>query len=156
MIADDIQLSKSFWLREFLWSDSAARMGREIVPTESDINNLRRLCEELLQPIRDALGKPMAITSGLRPPWLNTLIGGAANSEHVDARAADFKVVGMTPYQVTMIISKMDLPWNQLIHEFGSWTHISIAPAAVPPKREIMTAARIDGKTHYLSGVVPT
>lgn len=149
----DLQLSKNFWLREFLWSDAAVRMGRNIVPTDADIKNLQRLCHEVLQPIRDAIAKPMVITSGLRPPWLNTLIGGARNSEHISARAADFKVVGMTPYEATMVISKMDLPWNQLIHEFGSWTHISVAIAGTNPNREILTATRADTKTVYSSGV---
>lgn len=151
----DQALSRSFWLREFLWSDMAARMGKQVVPTEQQINDLRRLCTELLQPIRDELGKPIVITSGLRPVWLNVMVGGSKTSEHIDGRAADFKVVGMTPYEVTKHVSQMRLPFQQLISEFNRWTHISIAPAGIKPRRDVKTARVEAGRTVYEVGVLP-
>ncbi len=151
---DNIQLSKSFWLNEFLRSETAARMGREIIPTDANIANMKLLCENVLQPIRDSLGRVITITSGLRPDWLNTAIGGAKHSEHVDGRAADFVVAGMTPYAATMAIKEFNLPWNQLIHEFGHWTHASVAIVGQPPKREILTAHFVDGKVQYTTGVI--
>lgn len=151
----DRPLSRSFWLREFLWSDVAARMGKQVVPTDQQINDLRRLCTELLQPIRDDIGKPIVITSGLRPVWLNVMVGGSKTSEHIDGRAADFKVVGMTPYDVTKHVSQMRLPWNQCIHEFGRWSHISIPPAGIKPRRDVMTARVEAGATVYVPGVLP-
>lgn len=154
-MTQDIQLSHNFWLHEFLLSQQATRMGMEIVPTLEEINDLRRLCTLLLQPIRDSLGRTMTITSGLRPVWLNKAIGGASNSEHIYARAADFIVQGMTPYAVTMKISTMNLPFNQLIHEGGHWTHISVPRDSDKPRGEVMTARFVSGKAQYSTGVRP-
>lgn len=151
----DIQLSKNFFLREFLRSETAARAGREIVPTEQEIANLRRLCEDVLQPIRDFLGKPITITSGLRPSWLNALVGGSSSSEHLYGRAADFVVAGYTPYAACRAIETMQLPWNQLIHEFGQWTHISVPAAGNRPKRQVLTARVQAGRTEYALGILP-
>lgn len=150
----DLQLSKHFWLREFLRSETAARMGREIEPTPAEIANLKLLCENVLQPIRDALGRTITITSGLRPKWLNTAIGGASGSEHIDGRAADFIVAGYTPYAATIAVSGMVLPFNQLIHEFGHWTHVSVPPAGVVPRRQVKTARFVAGRVEYPSGVL--
>lgn len=150
----DQQLSKSFWLREFLRSETAARMGRAIKPTEQEIANLRLLCENILQPIRDQLNRPITITSGLRPPWLNLAIGGATDSEHIAGRAADFVVASYTPYAACQAIESMQLPWNQLIHEFGQWTHVSVPPAGVQPRRKVKTAQILSGRTAYTPGVV--
>jgi hypothetical protein len=150
----DIQLSKSFWLREFISSQIAARMGCEIIPTDQNVTNLRLLCENVLQPIRDQLGRVITITSGLRPTWLNNAIGGALGSEHIDGRAADFLVAGYTPYAATMAIKEMNLPFNQLIHEFGRWTHASVPKVGDLPKRSILTACVIEGHTVYKPGVL--
>lgn len=149
----DAQLSRSFWLREFLRSDTAARMGKEIIPTDQEFANLKLLCENILQPIRDRLGKVITISSGLRPIWLNEAIGGAKNSEHTFGRAADILIAGYTPYAATMAINELGLPFNQLIHEFGQWTHVSIPEAGIPPKHVILTAMHVDGKTVYKTGI---
>lgn len=152
----DLQLSKNFWLREFLRSETAARMGRTIEPTEQEIANLKLLCVNVLQPIRDYLDRTITITSGLRPRWLNEAVGGAGESEHIYGRAADFIVAGFTPYMTCRLIEKMQmqLPWNQLIHEFGQWVHISVPPAGVPPRREVRTARVLAGRTTYVAGIV--
>lgn len=153
---NDLQLSKNFWLREFLRSETAARMGRAIEPTPAEIANLKLLCENVLQPIRDALGHTITITSGLRPRWLNTAIGGSQTSEHIDGRAADFIIAGYTPYAAAVAISAMSLPWNQLIHEFppNGWVHVSVAQSGERPRREIKTARIVAGRTEYTSGVL--
>lgn len=152
---NDIQLSKNFWLREFLRSETAARMGRAIVPTDEHVANLRLLCENVLQPIHDALNRAITITSGLRPQWLNLAVGGSLTSEHLYGRAADFVIAGYTPYAATIAISGLRLPWNQLIHEFGQWTHVSVPAAGQQPRREIKTARFAAGRVEYPSGVLP-
>lgn len=149
------RIGKDFWLREFCESETAVRLGREIEPTADELVNIVMLVEQVMQPIRSALARPISITSGLRPVWLNRAIGGALTSEHMTGRACDFKVVGLTPYQVCQWISMTQLPFNQLIHEFGSWTHISVAPKGFTPKRELLTAIKENGKTIYKPGIVP-
>ncbi len=147
-----MNLSEHFPLREFLRSETAARMGREIEPTEEQLVNLGRLAKTLLQPIRDQLGRPMVITSGLRPPWLNKAIGGSPNSDHLYGRAADVIVVGMSPQTFARWVQLRQFPLQQCIVEYGKWTHLSI-PAADRPRNEFLTASVVDGRTVYKAGV---
>jgi hypothetical protein len=148
-----MKLSRDFALSEFLVSESAARHGIDMKPPVSVVNNLRRLCETILQPLRDELDSPVIITSGYRPKALNTLIGGSEKSQHITGEAADIRVLGYSPVDVFVHAEELDLPINQLINEFGQWVHISIAPRDVPEKRQLLTAVRRDGKTVYLNGL---
>lgn len=151
------QISPHFTLDEFLRSDVAARMGRELVPPLEVIANLERLALTLLEPIRTAIAKPIQITSGWRPDWLNTLIGGSATSEHCFGRAADFHVPGVPAIDISQATAAVigGLPFNQLIHEFDAWTHVSVCAEGGTPKREILTARRVGGSTKYLTGIFP-
>ena len=94
-----MKLSDNFSLHEFLLSQTATRNNISMDPPIEVIDNLRRLCVDILQPLRDATGKSIYISSGYRPPKLNELIGGSTTSAHMDGRAADFVVNGMTPLE---------------------------------------------------------
>ena len=148
-----MNLSAHFSLDEFVTSETAARMGRAIEPSEDDLRNLTRLCVTVLEPLRIDLRRPIHITSGLRPPWLNQAIGGSKSSAHMDGRAADIQVTGMTPLEVCQRVVALGLPVDQVIHEFGSWCHVGIAKADEQPRRELLTARVVSGKTVYESGV---
>lgn len=99
-------------------------------PPLSVIGNLRTLSYQLLQPIRDAYGSPITITSGFRSPQLNAVIPGASSSsDHLSGNAADFRGVNMVKLlQATIKVCK-DKPFHQLIiyHDkvSPSWIHIS-------------------------------
>lgn len=150
------KLSANFNLSEFLYSDLAARSGRVIEADPFIVENLRRLCTEVMEPIRTHLGgKVIVITSGYRPDWLNKLAGGSRVSEHKDGRACDFKVQGYTPLQVCQLIQPIldRLPINQLILEFGQWTHVSIAASEAAPLQRALTASVSNGVTSYMSGI---
>jgi len=136
-----IQLSKNFYLDEFTRSQTASRMGRPIVvlPGSPEFRNLERLCQTVLQPTRDALGA-VNPSSGVRPEWLNTIIGGSKTSQHIYGQAADFTVTGHTPYEVCAWLKASGIVFDQLIHEFGRWVHISIAPDGREPRRQVLTA----------------
>jgi zinc D-Ala-D-Ala carboxypeptidase len=150
----NVQLSKHFTLREFLTSETAARMGREIVPPPDVLTNLQRLCQQVLEPIRVKLDKPIVVTSGYRPDWLNKAIGGSRTSAHMTGNAADIKVVGMKPADFCRFVQQhapMDgWPIDQCIHEFGQWTHIGTATA---PRAQYLTAKSESGETMYLQGI---
>lgn len=152
------KLSKNFIVEEFTRSQTAIRMGREIEVLEgsSAHKSLKRLCGDILQPVRDELGA-VIITSGVRPDWLNEAIGGSKTSQHPKGKAADFKVVGKTPLEVCQWIEKSELPYDQLIHEFGRWVHVSIAKEGCTPRRQTLTAFRnpTTGKTEYAVGLIP-
>jgi zinc D-Ala-D-Ala carboxypeptidase len=140
-----MQLSKDFFLREFTSSQTAARLGKEIVPTEAQLNNLQMLCTYGL-----------LITSGLRPPWLNDAIGGSKSSAHLLGLAADIKVVGMSPRTFCLWVQRhiVDEGWplDQCILEFDQWTHLGMALGK--PRGQFLTARKLGGATQYFEGVV--
>lgn len=146
-----MNLSAHFALAEFCASQTAARLGRTIEPSESDIRNLTRLCVTVLEPLRIELRRSIYISSGLRPPWLNAAIGGSPTSAHMDGRAADIEVPGMTPLQVCEIVRKLALPIDQCIHEFppNGWTHLGIAKEGARLRNEYLTARSVNGRTVY-------
>lgn len=141
-----MKLSEHFSLHEFTSSETAARMGREIVPTPEQLENLTQLCADLLEPIRVKLGRPIVITSGLRPAWLNVLIGGSPKSAHMDGLAADVKIVGMTPDVFARWVRHNGFAVDQCIEEFGQWTHLSVAKQ---PRNQFLLARRAGGQTVY-------
>ena len=131
-------LSKNFTLEELVYSDTAKRYGLNNTPTPQVIANLKNLCVNVLQPLRDYLGKPIRVTSGYRSPDVNKRVGGAVDSQgrpksqHVFGQAADIQVNGMTPKQICNAIDKLVKEgkikaYDQLIEEFGEtgWCHVS-------------------------------
>lgn len=67
---------------------------------------LRPLCERL-EIVREAIGKPLKITSGYRTPENNKRIGGATNSYHLQGKAADVHVDGMTGHQISDLVQQL-------------------------------------------------
>jgi hypothetical protein len=146
-----IQLSKNFYLDEFTRSQTAARHGLTVnVETDSAVfENLRILCRQVLQPLRDTLG-PVHITSGYRPLELNRLLGSDDDSQHVFGEAADIVVSGHRPLAVcNWIDSHCD--YDQLIHEFGQWTHVSISQEL--QRQDLLTAQYRNGTAYYYVGL---
>ena len=85
------KLSDNFTLGEFIASDTAKKKGIDNTPTLVDIYHLEELCVNLLQPIREAWGKPIKVTSGYRCYKLNKAVGGSNTSVHMKGWAADIK-----------------------------------------------------------------
>ena len=132
-----MRLSAHFDLSEFLHSDTAERLGIDNAPDDAEIANLKRLCEEVLEPLRERIG-PIQITSGFRCIALNRAIGSRDSSHHIDGRAADIKVKGLGPKTICEAIAALELPAEQIIRE-SSWTHVSIPVAGKEPKRQHLT-----------------
>ncbi len=152
---DRTRLSTHFWLDEFERSQVAARLGIDtrIDPEGPIAANLRRLCAELLQPLRDALG-PVFVTSGYRPPALNRAIGGAERSAHLNGRAADIVVPGQAPADVARwAVEHLD-GYDQVILEFGRWVHLAIAPEGEAPRRQALTSALCLNRVTYREGII--
>ena len=86
-------LSPHFSLKEMTYSQTAVRYGIANVPSEQEIENLRRLCQGTLEPLREALQLPVVITSGFRTKALNDkLAHSSERSQHMQGQAADFYV----------------------------------------------------------------
>ena len=147
-----MQLSEHFELAEFLVSETAARRGIANEPTPEIIENLRRLCQLVLEPLRVKLARPVVITSGSRSPALTRALGGSPTSHHMQGRAADLIVPGITPLAVCQAASQLKLPCVQIIHEFGRWTHLAVAISN--ERTQLLTVKLAQGKTIYEAGLV--
>lgn len=150
-----MRLSKNFTLDEFLISQTAERHGIDMTPPPHVIDNLQRLVGSILQPLRDETGHPIVISSGYRPEELNDKIGGSPTSAHVYGCASDLRIVGYTPLETCELIREMDLPYDQVIHEFGRWVHVGIKPIGQEIRRQELTAFRDTyGQTRYTHGLL--
>ena len=126
----EMKLSKNFTLEEFIRSSTAERMGIDNVPKdEAVIENMKTLCLEVLQPLRDYLGAPIHINSGYRCKALNEALGGVKGSQHLSGQAADIHVEN-TEHLLKMMHFIMDeTDFDQLIWEKNKagvqWLHVS-------------------------------
>lgn len=146
-----MRLSKNFTLEEFLVSQTAVRHGIDMTPPPDVLENLQRLVTDCLQPLRDEVGAGIFISSGFRPLELNTRIGGSKTSAHMRGDAADLKVTRQLPFETSELILAMELPFDQVIHEFGVWVHWGMANIL---RSEQLTAYKKDGKTKYVTGII--
>ena len=153
-----MKLSANFSLSELTRSQTATRKGIDNSPNDEQLANLKALCENVLQPIRDHFGKPVRISSGLRVPELNSAIGGSTTSDHCKGMAADIEIPGVDNKELAEWIGE-NLEFRQLILEFyepgipdSGWVHVSYNHS--DNKQQVMTATKKDGKTVYLPGLV--
>lgn len=124
-----MQLTNNFSLEELTRSADASKQKIANKPSVNEISNLKALAENILQPLRDAVGV-ISISSGYRSEALNKAVGGAATSQHLLGQAADFKCADMAKAYAYI---KENLPFDQLIWEFGddkqpAWVHVSFSP----------------------------
>lgn len=126
------KLSENFTLGEFIASDTAKRKGIDNTPTLADIYHMEELCVNLLQPIRDAYGKPIKVTSGFRCYKLNRAVGGSPTSVHTRGWAVDIKPASGTykDFEIFVIDFLMEHPeikYDQVIRETSGsskWLHL--------------------------------
>lgn len=128
-------MTPHFTLQELTASETASRNGWDNTPPPEAIANLNRLAE-LLEQVRALLGKPIMVSSGYRSKQVNDSVGSKDTSQHRLGCAADIKVPGMTPDQVCQAIKSSAIPYDQLIREFDSWTHISVPNTPSTPARK--------------------
>jgi hypothetical protein len=100
-------------------------------PTPIEIQNLQSLAFNVLQPLRDRLGRPIKVTSGFRSQAVNHAVGGSPTSQHRVGQAADLVCEDNA---MLFDIIKTQLRFDQLIWESGNdfqpaWVHVSFNPA---------------------------
>ena len=92
-MTSNISLSPHFSLSEFTKSATARSHGIKNEPAPEHVENLKALCVNTLEPLREALGLPIIITSGYRTKQLNhLLVNHSVKSQHMNGQAADFYV----------------------------------------------------------------
>lgn len=126
-----MKLSDHFSLEEMTKSQTGARKGIDNTPPPEVVENLKLLCENVLEKVRIHFGRPVIVNSGYRGPKLNKAIGGVKNSQHLTGQAADIEVPGVDN-SVLFCWIKDNLVFDQVILEFhkkgvpdSGWVHVS-------------------------------
>lgn len=146
-----MKLSKNFALSEITHSNTAKRLGIDNEPTETHLQNMQHLVDNLLQPLRDAVG-PIRVSSGYRNPALNRAIGGSRSSQHCKGEALDIQF-----WQNGKMMNELIYEWildsgiefDQMINEFDfAWIHISLKTK--DNRKQVLEAFKDDeGDTKY-------
>lgn len=140
-----MNLTEHFTLEELTHTDH-----REFdnTPNNLEKNNLKRLAE-FLEQVKSALnGQPIMVNSAFRSKQVNDAVGSKDTSQHRVGCAADIRVPGMAPDAVVRAIIASGLPYDQIIREFDSWTHISVpSNAGDEPRRQALIIDKTG--THY-------
>lgn len=129
---------KYFTIHELTRSATAKRLGIDNTPSKAIRANLEALGKNILDPLREAWGAPIIVTSGYRSLKLNKAVGGATNSQHLYGQAADIRTVSDRREDNMKLLRKLidlDLPFDKLIAEYvdssgrPDWIHVSYSPA---------------------------
>ena len=128
-----MKLTDNFSLKEMTQSQTALKNNIDNEPNAEQIENLRQLCQTILQPIREDFQLPIKITSGFRSPELCEILGSKSTSQHCanECAAADFEIPGVDNKKVFKHIIE-NLPFDQIILEYyddsdinSGWIHVS-------------------------------
>lgn len=140
-------LSEHFTLDEMTLSQAAVRFGLDNEPGDRQIEHLRALCENVLEPLRDMVRRPIIVSSGYRSKAVNARVGGSPASQHCRGEAVDIVVPGMAPADLVDIIRAARLPFDQVIDE-GRWTHVSHSNSS-GNRGDVLVATFRNGKASY-------
>ena len=146
-----MQLTEHFTLDEFTRSSIANRLKIDNSVPDELMPNIQ-LTAIKLELVRQALGKPVVITSGYRCPELNKRVGGASTSAHTKGLAVDFHSSYGAPKQICQRLIDAGLQFDKLIQEHNQWVHIGFSPSN--NRQIVLTAVKQGGKTVYLNGLV--
>lgn len=118
---------KWFSIKELCRSKTAKELGIDNTPTPQAVENMTRLINVVLDPLREAYGKPITTNSGYRSPALNKVTKCASKkSQHMTGEAVDITVKSKDGNKWLFDYIKENLPYDQLIDEYNySWVHVS-------------------------------
>lgn len=156
-LSPDTVLSEHFKLGEFIKSETAIRKGIDNSPSEDHLENLKLVCQKILEPVRKHFGKPIRINSGYRGPALNAAVGGSKTSQHCNGEAVDFEIDGLANPELAKWVAA-NCEFDQIILEFydpkegpnSGWVHASYSKKS--NRKQTMTASSAGGKTVYTPG----
>ncbi len=149
-----MKLTENFSLNELTKSQTAERKGIDNTPSTEHQDNLKSLCEMILQPIRDHFGQVVSVSSGYRSPELCAAIGSSTQSQHASGCAADFEIFGVSNKELADYIDQ-NLDYDQLILEYwkgedepnSGWVHCSFNTQG--NRKQYLRAYKENGSTKY-------
>ena len=149
-----MKLTQNFSLNELTKSQTAERKGIDNTPSAEHQDNLKSLCEMILQPIRDHFGQVVSVSSGYRSPELCTAIGSSIQSQHAKGEACDFEIFGVSNKELADYIDQ-NLDYDQLILEYwkgdnepnSGWVHCSYTDGN--NRKQYLRAYKENGSTKY-------
>tara|TARA_R100000773_G_scaffold466_5_gene815 strand:+ start:4787 stop:5236 length:450 start_codon:yes stop_codon:yes gene_type:complete len=146
-----MKLSKNFSRAEIEHSNTAKRLDIKNEMSEKHLEQMQGLIDNLIQPMRDAIG-PIRVTSGYRSPQLNRAIGGSRTSQHCKGQALDIQYWSGGKMNNKVIydwVLESDIEFDQMINEFDyAWIHISLKKNS--NRRQVLEAYKDeDGGTAY-------
>lgn len=146
-----MQVSKHLTLEELTHSDIAIKFGIVNQPNQLQLANLKRLANEVFEPVREHFKVPIYITSGYRIMNLNQAVKGSVTSQHCSGEAIDIDVKGKITNKQVFDFIKDNLKFDQLIFEFGTkdnpdWVHVSYSDKN---RNQVLKSKKVGGKTIY-------
>ena len=148
-----MKLTQNFSLNELTKSQTAERKGIDNTPSTEHQENLKSLCEMILQPIRDHFGQVVSVSSGYRSPELCVAIGSSTQSQHAKGQASDFEIFGVSNKELADWIDE-NLDYDQLILEYwkesdpnSGWIHCSFNTQG--NRKQYLRAYKENGSTKY-------
>ena len=149
-----MKLTENFSLNELTKSQTAERKGIDNTPSTEHQENLKSLCEMILQPIRDHFGQVVSVSSGDRSPELCVAIGSSTQSQHAKGQASDFEIFGVSNKELADYIDE-NLDYDQLILEYwkgedepnSGWVHCSFNTQG--NRKQYLRAYKENGSTKY-------
>ena len=148
-----MKLTVNFSLKELTANQTAERKGIDNTPSTEHQENLKKLCENVLQPIRDHFEQVVSVSSGYRSPVLCAAIGSKSTSQHARGEAADIEIFGVSNKELADWIH-YNTNYDQLILEYwnesdpnSGWVHCSYSESN--NRRQYLRAYKENGKTKY-------
>jgi len=150
-----MKLSANFDLSELTKSQIAEKKRFTLItPSPGHIDNLKKLCVNVLQPIRSEFDKPVIVSSGYRSGEVNLAIGSSLKSQHIEGKAADIEIPSINNKDLAWWI-RNNLEVDQLILEFykegepnSGWVHVSYNEGE-NRNQYLIASKNKDGKTQY-------
>lgn len=140
----------NFTVSELQFSATAARLGLDNTCPQKLLPNMKLIADRL-ELVRAHFGKPVRVLSCYRSPAVNSAVGGSKTSDHLEALAADFIIPGVPVLEVARWCAENIDDFDQVISEFGAWVHMGFTTRE--PRRQTLTATKVDGKTVYRTGL---
>ena len=148
-----MKLSENFSLSELIKSQTAERKGIDNTPSPEHQENLKKLCENVLQPVRDHFEQVVSVSSGYRSPETCLALGSKITSQHAKGQACDFEIFGVSNKELADYINE-NLEYDQLILEYwkeedpnSGWVHCSFSLNG--NRKQYLRAYKENGKTKY-------